>query len=121
MGGCSKEVSFQPHHSYSNTLLQVKEETWLDYQEIQDTLLCERVCTEDTLSWTIKKHYPVVQWDTVRIILIFHCFIGLNSQIIDFTNAFSQSGITVQEQLFIGVIRYFKNYGEQYDNVIRLN
>ena len=30
-------------------VFQVQEETWLDYQEIQGMVLCERVFTEDTV------------------------------------------------------------------------
>ena len=33
-------------------IFQVQEETWLEYQEIQVTVLCERGCPEETVSWT---------------------------------------------------------------------
>ena len=36
---------------------------------------------------------PVVQWATVRLMLILQCILGLQSQSIDFTNAFAQSDI----------------------------
>ena len=41
----------------------------------------------------LNSYYPVVQWTTVRLMLILQCIIGLQSQIIDFTKAFSQAGI----------------------------
>ena len=31
---------------------QVKEETWLEYQEIQGTIFCNIVLPDDTVSWT---------------------------------------------------------------------
>ena len=34
-------------------------------------------------------YYPVVQWATVRLMLILQCIIGLQSQIIDFKNSFA--------------------------------
>ena len=36
---------------------------------------------------------PVVQWATVRLMLILQCILGLQSQSIDFTNAFAQADI----------------------------
>ena len=33
-------------------VFQVQEETWLDYQEIQGKISCERGCLEETFSWT---------------------------------------------------------------------
>ena len=35
-------------------VLEVKEEPFLDYQDIQGNILCERVCTEETVSWTLE-------------------------------------------------------------------
>ena len=32
-------------------VFQVQEETWLENQEIQGTILCERGCLEETVSW----------------------------------------------------------------------
>ena len=64
---------------------------------------------------------PVVQWDKVRSVLILQCILGLQSQIIDFTNAFSQAYITSGETVFIKLTRYFKSFGGQRDVVLRLN
>ena len=36
---------------------------------------------------------PVVQWATVRLMLIFQCILGLQSQSIDLTDAFAQADI----------------------------
>ena len=33
-------------------VFQVQEEIWLDYQEIQVTILCEKECPEETVYWT---------------------------------------------------------------------
>ena len=41
----------------------------------------------------LKSYSPVVQWATVRLMLILQCIIGLQSQSIYFTNAFAQSDI----------------------------
>ena len=41
----------------------------------------------------LNSYYPVVQWDTVRLMLILQCIIGLQSQSVDFTNAFAQADI----------------------------
>ena len=68
----------------------------------------------------LNSYYHVVQWATVRLILIFQCIIGLQSQSIDFTNAFAQAYIPSGEPVFIELPRYFKSYGEQGDVVLRL-
>ena len=41
----------------------------------------------------LNSYSPVAQWATVRLMLIFQCIIGLQSQSIDFTNAFAQADI----------------------------
>ena len=51
---------------------------------------------------------------------ILQCILGLQSQSIDFTNAFAQADIPSGEPLFIEISRYFKSYGEQDDVVIKL-
>ena len=53
--------------------------------------------------------------------LILQCILGLQSQIIDFTNAFAQSDIPSGEPVFVELPRYFKSDGGQYDVVLRLN
>ena len=41
----------------------------------------------------LNSYSPVVQWATVRLMLILQCILGLQSQSIDFTNAFDEAGI----------------------------
>ena len=63
----------------------------------------------------------MVQWATVRLILILKCIIVLQSQSIDFTDAFSQEDIPSGEPVFIELNRYFKSDGRQCDFVLRFN
>ena len=65
--------------------------------------------------------YPVVHWGTVMLMFIFQFVIGLQSQIIDFKNDFSQADIPSGEPFFIDFPRYFKSEGGQCDVVFRLN
>ena len=62
----------------------------------------------------------MVQWATVMLMLIFQCILGLQSQSIDFTNAFSQADIPSGEPFFIEIPRYFKSDGGQDDVVLKL-
>ena len=64
---------------------------------------------------------PVVNWSTVRFLLIIQWVIGLNSHIIYFTNAFSQADIPSGGPVCIELHRYFKIDGVQFDVVIGLN
>ena len=66
-------------------------------------------------------NYPVVQWDTVSLMLILKCIIGFQSQKIVFKNAFSTSDIPSGDPVLIDLPRDFKSNGEQYDVVLRLN
>ena len=68
----------------------------------------------------LKLYYPVVQWATVKLMLILQCIIGLQSQSIEFTNAFAQADIPSGEPVFIELPRDFKSDGEQGDVVLRL-
>ena len=68
----------------------------------------------------LNSYYPVVQWATVRLMLIFQCIIGLHIQIIDFTNSFAKSNIPSGGPVFIELTRYFKIYGGQHDGVLKL-
>ena len=43
----------------------------------------------------LETYSTVVQWDTVRLIFILNCILGLQSQIIDSTNDFYQADIPV--------------------------
>ena len=49
------------------------------------------------------------------------CILGLQSQSIDFTNAFAQADIPSGEPLFIEITRNFKSDGSQHDVFLRLN
>ena len=46
----------------------------------------------------LNSYSPVVQWDTVRLMLILQCILGLQSQSIDSTNAFAQTGILINRR-----------------------
>ena len=59
----------------------------------------------------LNSYYPVVQWDTVRLMLILQCILGLQSQSIDFTNEFYQADIPSGETLLIGPPRDFNSDG----------
>ena len=62
----------------------------------------------------------MVQWATVRLMLIFQCIIGLQSRSIDFTNAFAQADIPSGEPVFSELPRVFKSDGGQHDVVLKL-
>ena len=66
-------------------------------------------------------YYSVVQQATVRLMLIFQCILGFQSQSIDFKNAFSQADISNGDTLFIEITRDFKSDGGQHDVVIKLD
>ena len=68
----------------------------------------------------LNSYSPVVQWATVRLMLILQCIIGLQSQSIDFANAFAQADITSGEPVFIELLRDFKSDGGQHDVVLKL-
>ena len=69
---------------------------------------------------TLHSYSPVLQWATVRLMLILQCILGLQSQSIDFTNAFAQEDIPSGEPVFIELTRDFKIDGGQHDVVIKL-
>ena len=52
--------------------------------------------------------------------MIFKCILGLQSQSIDFTNAFAQEYITNGEPVFIELPRDFKSDGGQNDVILKL-
>ena len=52
--------------------------------------------------------------------LIFQCILGLQSQIIDFINAFSQVDIPIGESLFVKLTKYLNIYRVKFDVVIIL-
>ena len=69
----------------------------------------------------LNSYYPVVKWATVRLMLILKFILGLQSQIIDFTNVFTQADNPSREPVFIEITRYFNSNGGQCDFFIRLN
>ena len=68
----------------------------------------------------LNSYSPVVQWATVRSMLILKCILGLQSQSIDFANAFDQADIPSRDPVFIELPRYFKSDGGQDDVFLRL-
>ena len=56
----------------------------------------------------------------MRLMLIFQCILGLQSQSIDFINAFDHADIPSGEPVFIELPRDFKSDGGQDDVVIKL-
>ena len=68
----------------------------------------------------LNSYSPVVHWATVRLVFILQCILGLQSQSIDFTNAFDQSYIPSGEPVFIELPRDFKSDGGQHDVVLKL-
>ena len=61
----------------------------------------------------LETYYPVLQWDTVRMLLIFQSIIVFQRQVLDFTNDFAQVDIPRGKQLFIELPRYLNSDGEQ--------
>ena len=69
----------------------------------------------------LNSYSPVVQWSTVRLMLVLQCILGLQSQSIDFKNVFDQADIPSREPVFIELTRDFRSYGGKFDAVPRLN
>ena len=65
--------------------------------------------------------YPVFQWAKVRLIFIFKCILGFQSQDIDFTNVFYWADIPSGKPVLIVLPRYFNSDGGQCYVVLRLN
>ena len=63
---------------------------------------------------------PVVQWAPVRLMFVFQCILGFQSQIIYLKNEFDQVDITREEQVFIEIPRYFNSDRVQCDIFLRL-
>ena len=62
----------------------------------------------------LNSYSQVVQWATVRLMIILQFILDLQSQSIDFTNAFAQADIPSGEQISIGLHRYSKSDGGQF-------
>ena len=69
----------------------------------------------------LNSYSPVVQWATVSLVLILQCILGLQSQSIDFKNAFDQADVPSGGTVLIELTRDFKSDGGQCDVVLRLN
>ena len=69
----------------------------------------------------LNSYSPVVQWATVRLMLILQCILGFQSQSIDFTNAFAQADIPSGEPFFVKLPRDLKIDEGQHDVVLKLN
>ena len=69
----------------------------------------------------LNSYSPVVQWATVRLMLIFQCILYLQSQSIDFTNAFAWAFIPIGGTVFIELPRDFNSDEGKCDVVLRLN
>ena len=68
----------------------------------------------------LNSYSPVVQWATVRLMLILKYILGLHIQSIDFTNAFSHTDIPSGDPVSIELPRDFNSYGGQDDIVLKL-
>ena len=68
----------------------------------------------------LNSYSPVVQCDTMRLMLILQCILCLQSQNIDFTNVLDQEDIPSGEPVSIEIRRYFNSDGGQFDVVLRL-
>ena len=82
--------------------------------------MCERGFPEENVSLTPELVFPVLQWTTVRLMLIFQFILGLLSQIIDFANAFYQADIPSGGTVFIELPRGFDSDGGKCYGVLRL-
>ena len=63
----------------------------------------------------LNSYSTVVQWATVRLMLILQCIIGLQSKSIDFTNAFAHADILSGEPVFIEILRDLNSDEGQHD------
>ena len=68
----------------------------------------------------LNSYSPVIQWDTVRLMLILQFILDLQSQSIDFTNTFTQEDIPSGDPVFIELPQYFNSDGGKCDVVIIL-
>ena len=77
---------------------------------------CARGYVQKRLSYEpLNSYSTVVQWATVRLMLIFQCIIGFYSQSIDFANAFTQVYIPIGEPVFVGLPRGLNSDGRNFD------
>ena len=69
---------------------------------------------------SLNLYYTVDHWATARLMLILQFILGLQSQSINFTNAFAQADIPSGGPVFIELPRDLKSDGVQNDVVIKL-
>ena len=82
---------------------------------------CVRVHVHNRLSpKPLNLYSPVVQWSTVRLMLILQCVLCMQSQSVDLKNAFSKADIPSGETVFVELPRDFNSNGVQGDIVLRL-
>ena len=82
---------------------------------------CVRGYLHKRLSPEPKELYsPVVQWSTVRLMLIIQYILGLKIQSVDFKNAFDQADIPGGEPVLIELTRIYYSDRGKYDVVISL-
>ena len=67
----------------------------------------------------LNSYSTVVQWATVRLMLILQCILDLQSQSIDFANAFALENTPSGDPIFIEITRDLKSDVVQYDVVLR--
>ena len=67
----------------------------------------------------LNSYFPVFQWAAVRLMLTLKCILGLQSQSIDSTNAFSQADIPSGEPVFIERPRDLNSDGGQHSVVLK--
>ena len=119
MGDCFKEFIFWSQCASGNMVFKCKRKTDWKIRKFK-AQYCVRGDFQKILSPKPPNlYYPVVQWATVRLMLIFQCILGLQSQSIDFTNAFAQDDIPIGEPVFISLTRDFNSEGGQCDVVLR--
>ena len=96
-------------------VFQVQEETWLDNQEIQGTILCKRVYPEEVVSKTPK----LISSSGTMGHSEFNVYFAVYSRFVEskywLQNAFAQADITSGETVFIELLRDFNSDGEQGD------
>ena len=71
-------------------------------------------------SVTIDTYSPVVQWASVRLMLVLTVIFGLATRQIDFSNAFAQTDIPDTENVYVEMPKHFTST-DGVDSVLRLN
>ena len=117
----SKEFSFRPQRASRKWSFKCKRKPSWNTSKFKAHYFVIRHVQKRLSPELLKYYYTVVQWDTVKLMLIFQCILGLKSKSIDFKNAFAQTDITSGEPVFIELPRYFRSDLGQYHFILRLN